>query len=201
MRQIQDDGDRKLEHFLREADAHRQRLGRKNVVLDMRFNDGGNLYLVRDFMRHWPSRTDGHFFVLTSHQTFSAAIASIAYLKQAGGERVSIVGEPIGDRLMFFSDGLPIQLPNSGRFFVPSVVRMDYHGGCREYDDCSEGIAQPGRSTASAALPWLGPIERLPISVPSLQPDTFAPWTIEPWLRGTDPMMDAINDLAGTGAK
>lgn len=192
VRQIQDAGDRKIESFLHEADAYRQRLGRKNVVLDMRFNGGGNFYLIRDFMRQWPSRTDGRFFVLTGPQTFSAAITSIAYLKQAGGDRVSIVGEPIGDRLMFFSDGLPIQLPNSGRFFVPAVVRMDYHGGCREYDDCAEGIAQPGRPTASPALPWLGAIERLPISVASLQPDISAPWTIESWLRGTDPMMDAI---------
>jgi hypothetical protein len=38
---------------------------------------------------------------------------------QAGTSRVSIIGEPVGDRLMFFSDGLPIQLPHSGRFFPP----------------------------------------------------------------------------------
>ena len=38
------------------------------------------------------------------------AIAGIAYLKQAGKERVTIVGEPVGDRMMFFSDGLPIRL-------------------------------------------------------------------------------------------
>jgi hypothetical protein len=201
LRQVQDDGDHKIEHFLREADARRHQLGRKNVVLDMRFNDGGNLYLLRDFMRQWPSRTEGRFFVLSSRRTFSAAIASIAYLKQAGGDRVSIVGEPVGDRLMFFSDGLPIQLPNSGRFFVPAVVRMDYHGACREYDDCSEAVAQPGRPTAKAALPMLGSTERLPISVSSLQPDIDAPWTIESWLSGSDPMMDAVAAMLGKGAK
>ena len=101
---------------------------------------------------------------------------------------------------MFFSDGLPIQLPNSGRFFVPYVVRMYYHYACRKYYDCSEAIAQPGRPTASPALPWLGVIERLPISVTSLQPDVFVPWTIESWLGGADPMLDAVTALIGTSS-
>jgi hypothetical protein len=91
-------------------------------------------------------------------------------VKQAGTNRVSIIGEPVGDRLMFFSDGLPIQLPHSGRFFLPAVARMDYRDGCREYDDCMEAIAQPGRPTAIVPLPTPAPLERLPISVATLHP-------------------------------
>jgi hypothetical protein len=114
---------------------------------------------------------------------------------------VSIIGEPVGDRLMFFSDGLPIQLPHSGRFFLPAVARMDYRNGCREYDDCMEAIAQPGRPTATTPLPTPAPLERLPISVATLEPDVLAPWTIDSWLTGKDPAMDAVTALVGKVAK
>lgn len=191
LRQNVDTQNRRLADFLNEVEVLRAKLGRANVVLDMRFNGGGNLMLTRDFMAQWPSRVPGRFFVLTSTQTFSAAIASIAYLKQAGAERVLIIGEPVGDRLMFFSDGRPVQLPHSGRFFLPAPVRMDYRNGCRDYDDCFMGVAQPGRPTAPLP-PSLSSVERMPILVDSLDPDVLVRWTIDSWLKGTDPMLDAI---------
>ena len=46
--------ERKLHDFLTEAEANRKRLGRTNVVLDMRWDTGGNFLLNRDFMRAWP---------------------------------------------------------------------------------------------------------------------------------------------------
>jgi len=192
LRKTFDDRDRKIADFLEEAETERNRSRRSNVVLDMRFNGGGNFLLVRDFMIRWPQRAPGRFFVLTSRQTFSAAIAAIAYLKQAGAERVTIVGEPVGDRMMFFSDGLPIRLPHSGRYFLPAVVRMDYRDGCRAYRDCFEAIASPGKTAAAGALPIRGAVARLPLSVSTLEPDVPAPWTIEAWSNGEDPMIDAV---------
>lgn len=197
LRKTFDDGNRRITDFLEEAETKREDLGRKHIVLDMRFNAGGNFLLVRNFMVRWPERIPGRFFVLTSRQTFSAAIAAIAYLKQAGEDRVTIVGEPVGDRMMFFSDGLPIQLPHSGRYFQPAVVRMDYHNGCRIYDDCQEAIGQPGRPVATSVLPMLGPVTRMPVAVPTLEPDVVAPWTIDAWLNDKDPMMDAIPAALG----
>jgi hypothetical protein len=201
LRQILDGDNQRIVDFLQDAEAQRKTIGRKNVVLDMRFNGGGNFLLTRDFFVQWPARVPGQFFVLTSPKTFSAAIASIAYLKQAGTNRVSIIGEPVGDRLMFFSDGIPIQLPHSGRFFLPAVARMDYRDGCRQYDDCMEAIAQPGHPTATAPLPQPGSLRRLPISVATLEPDILAPWTIDSWLTGKDPMMDAVRALVDKFAK
>lgn len=192
LRKTFDAGDRKIADFLEEAETKRQSLGRQHIVLDMRFNGGGNFLLIRDFMIRWPARMPGRFFVLTSRRTFSAAIASIGYLKQAGKERVTIVGEPVGDRMMFFSDGLPVRLPHSGRYFLPGVVRMDYGDGCRRYDDCTAAIAQPDRPVAAGALPMLGPVARLPIAVSSLEPDIPAPWTIDAWVDAEDPMMEAV---------
>jgi hypothetical protein len=199
LRQILDGDREKIVDFLREAEAQREARGRKNIVLDMRFNGGGNFLLTRELFMRWPARIPGQCFVLTSRQTFSAAITSIAYLKQAGTNRVSIIGEPVGDRLMFFSDGLPIQLPHSGRFFLPAVARMDYQDGCREYDDCMEAIAQPGRPTATTPLPTPAPLDHLPISVATLEPDVLAPWTIDSWLTGKDPTMDAVTTLVDGG--
>ena len=195
LRQTLDDGGEKIMDFLLDAERRRQQLGRDNVVLDMRENGGGNLLLIRDFMRNWPDRVPGHFYVLTSRETFSAAIASIGYLKQAGGDRVSIIGEAIGDRLVFFSDGLPVQLPHSGLFFLPAVLRMDFADGCREYADCFEAVAQPDGPAAPTLLALPPGTPRLPISVGTLDPNVSAPWTIESWINGTDPAMQAVIEL------
>jgi hypothetical protein len=89
--------------FLEDSDAARRSAHRKNVILDMRFNGGGNLQLTRNFMRWLPSRLplDGHIVVLTSPWMSPAAIAGIGTLKRAGGERVTLVGDAPGDRLQF----------------------------------------------------------------------------------------------------
>jgi hypothetical protein len=200
LRQNVDASNQRLADFLREAEERRAALGRKNVVLDMRFNGGGNLMLTRDFMRQWPGLVSGRFYVLTSRRTLSAAIASIAYLKQAGSHRVVIIGEPVGDRLMFFSDGRAVQLPHSGRFFLTATARMDYRDGCRKYDDCFQGVAQPGRPTAPLPA-GIASTDRMPISIDSLEPDIDAPWTIESWLKGTDPMMQAVTELVDKGSE
>jgi hypothetical protein len=76
---------------------------------------------------------------------------------------------------------------------------MDYRNGCRQYDDCMEAIAQPRRPSATALLPTPAPLERFPISVATLDPDVLAPWTIDSWLTGKDPMMDAVTTLVDSG--
>jgi hypothetical protein len=101
LRQTSDNGSNRVLDFLQRAEARRSDLGRSNIVLDMRANGGGDLLLVRDFMIAWPSKVPGRILVLQGTRTGSAAIASIAYLEQAGGEKVILVGGPPGDRLMF----------------------------------------------------------------------------------------------------
>jgi hypothetical protein len=196
VRQNLDDGEQKIGAFLEDAESNRVRLGRQNVVLDMRSNGGGNLMLTRGFMNSWPARLaePGRFFALTSRQTMSAGIASIAYLKQAGKDRVVLVGEAPGDRLMFFSEARPIQLPHSGLFFGPTTARQDFHTGCRNYDDCFVGVTPPGHAYAPLMIRGIKveDIAREPIAIASLEPDIAAPWTIESWLNGTDPALEAL---------
>jgi hypothetical protein len=149
-----------------------------HVILDMRRNGGGDLNTTRDFMQALPNRIPGRMFVLTSPWTFSAAISSIGSLKQAAPMRVTIIGEPVGDRLNFFSEGSIVDLPNSRASMLNATERHDYATGCRGYSDCH------------------GPVVRHPISVPTLAPDISAPWTIDNYLSGHDPALAAVAPLA-----
>lgn len=195
LRQILDTEEQGIADFLESMEQRRSALGRENIVLDMRANGGGNLLLAREFMIEWPRRMPGKFYVLTSRETFSAAMASIAYLKQAAGERVVIVGEAVGDRMVFFSDGLPVQLPHSDLFFLPAVVRMDFANGCRAFSDCFEAIVAPGQPAAVSLLKLPPDLQRVPIAVGTLEPDVHAPWTVDSWLEGRDPAMAAVIEM------
>ncbi|WP_278050877.1 hypothetical protein [Mesorhizobium sp. WSM4935] len=192
-----DDKTGRIGDFLAKVEADRSRLGRKNLVLDMRFNTGGNFMLTRDFLTAWPARigTQGRVFVLESPFTFSAGMVDVAYVKQAGGDRVTLVGDTPGDRLTFFADQQQVSLPHSGVTLQYATQRYDLQDGCRTYGDCFVGIAQPGSATgtpsATAAAIDQGK-SRKPISVKTLDPDIAAPWSVDDLLKGRDPGMAAI---------
>ena len=198
-----DGRDQPIGAFLQKAEADRARLGRRNVVLDMRWNEGGNLMVIRDFLLAWPGRVGprGRFFVLLGPHTFSAAMASIGYLKQAGRGRVILVGEPPGDRLMFFAEGSSRRLPNADMVYQPATERDDLQTGCRPYDDCFVSIAQPGGPTRTP-LAMVRVLDRAfgrkPLEIATLAPDIAAPWTIEGVRSGVDPGLEAVRRaLAG----
>jgi len=175
-----------IARFLEDADAERRKLGRANVVLDMRFNGGGNLQLTRAFFSALPGRlpSGGRVIVLMSPWTFSAAISSIGYVKQADPARVVLVGEGPGDRLQFWAEGRAFPLPRSGALVLPATQRHDYLNGCREFTDCHSYV------------------RAFPVAVPSLAPDVAAPWTIEDFAAGRDPgMAAAAKVLAGIRPK
>jgi hypothetical protein len=163
-----------IAEFLRSATEEIRRVQPRNLVLDLRQNGGGDLNNTRSFVQSLPSLVPGRIFVLTSPWTFSAAISTTGYLKQAGGDRVTIVGEMVGDRLEFWAEGRLARLPNSGAAMSYSTQRHDYKTGCRPYTDCH------------------GSVVRHPIAVASLAPDIEAPLTMEAMLAGRDPGMEAI---------
>jgi hypothetical protein len=145
-----------------------------HLVLDMRLNGGGDLNTTRAFMRSLPGLVTGRIFVLTSPSTFSAAISSVGYLKQAAPARVTIVGETVGDRMEFWAEGRPITLTHTGIVISRATERHDYANGCKGFRDCH------------------GSVLRDPIAVPTLVPDIAAPWTIEAYRAGRDPGMEAV---------
>jgi hypothetical protein len=168
------DGPQSIHEFLRTATAEIGNVQPRHLIIDLRMNGGGDLNNTRDFVQSLPSLVPGRIFVLTSPWTFSAAISTVGYLKQAGGDRVTIVGEMVGDRLEFWAEGRLTRLPYSGAAMSYSTQRHDYKTGCKLYADCH------------------GSVVRHPISVASLAPDIPAPLTIADFMAGRDPGMDAI---------
>ena len=174
LRRIVDGSGQSISAFLEEMRATIAREHPRNLVVDLRLNSGGNLNNTRDFMKALPSLVPGRIFVITGPGTFSAAISTTGYLKQAAPDRVSIVGEEAGDRLVFFAEGRPATAPNTGVMIGVATQRHDYRDGCKAFTDCH------------------GPVIRFPISVPTLVPDIPAPLTFADWKAGRDPALEAI---------
>jgi hypothetical protein len=85
----------------------------KALVIDFRFNTGGNLHLGADLMKKLQEQTSGiDRWIITGRSTFSAGITHVASWREAGN--VTIIGEPVGDGMEFWSEGGNIKLPNSG---------------------------------------------------------------------------------------
>lgn len=145
------------------------------VVLDMRMNGGGDYTTTYDFARSLPRAAAGApIYVLTSPWTFSAAITTVAALKDAGGDQVRIVGTPVGDRLDFWAEGGTFDLPNSGMQVHYAAARHNYGGPCTDRQACF----------------WLN--ELYPVRVDNLEPDVSAPLTFEAYRERRDPAMDAV---------
>jgi hypothetical protein len=154
----------------------------RDIIVDLRFNLGGDLNLARDFMQALPALAQGgRVYAITSGRTFSAAISSLGYLKQAAGDRLTIVGEPIGDRLEFWAEGNILRLPGLGAFMLYADERHNYTTGCPEAD-CH------------------GSIRDHPIRVRSLQPDLPTPLRFSDFAAGRDPAMEAIIRAIGAPA-
>ena len=111
------------------------------IILDERFNFGGDLNITRDLMQRLTEflAVDGTIYIITSGRTFSAGISSVGYAIQSAGERAIIVGEPMGDELEFWAEGDLQVLPNSGVTFLIGTERHNYQTGCLE-EDCHGSI-------------------------------------------------------------
>jgi hypothetical protein len=148
------------------------------VVLDMRMNGGGDYTTTYGFAAALPNAVGpgGRIYVLTSPWTFSAAITTTGALKQFGGLRTIIVGEPVGDRLAFWAEGGRFVLPNAFVGVNYATGRHDYSHACTNTDECF----------------WLNYF--YVVRVPSLDPDIPAPLTFAAYKAGHDPALDAVYD-------
>ncbi len=109
-----------------------------NVILDLRYDGGGDYVNTYGFARELPKLIppDGRIFVLTGPATFSAGITTVAFVKHAGGTRVVILGEPVGDRLQFFSEGGWACLPDRPLCVAYETGKHDYQHACTDWDVC-----------------------------------------------------------------
>jgi hypothetical protein len=84
------------------------------IVVDVRFNTGGDLSIGRPFINQLGEFAKAHrikVYVITGRATFSAGIYHAMQLRQFAD--AVIVGEPIGDILEIWSEGGNLLTPNS----------------------------------------------------------------------------------------
>lgn len=150
----------------------------KNVVVDLRFNRGGNYLLAADFTRRLAETVpaDGRIFILSGSNTYSAGIVTLARLKFFAGTRGLQIGGQIGDRGQFWGEGGRTELPNSKIRFRYATAYHDWEKGC--------GLADIGRcflfNYAYAVAPG------------SLAPQVETGLTFRDYLTGRDPAMEEV---------
>ena len=151
-----------------------------NIILDMRFNTGGDYTKAARFASHLPDFVppSGRIYLLTGPQTFSAAITTTAFVKQAAGSRAIILGEPVGDRLTFYGEGNAGCLPHEDLCLHYATGMHDYAHRCDDWDRCY----------------WLNWI--FPVQVKSLAPDETIKMTFADYTARRDPVFERAVALA-----
>jgi hypothetical protein len=150
-----------------------------NIIVDMRFNTGGDYTKVASFASHLPDFVPrGRIYVLTGPQTFSAAITTIGFIKQAAGTRAIILGEPVGDRLTFYGEGNTGCLLHAKLCVHYATGMHDYARPCNDWNKCFW-------------LNWL-----FPLQVKSLAPDQTIKMTFADYTARRDPVFERAVALA-----
>jgi hypothetical protein len=164
----------------REIAADRPRF----VVLDLRFDQGGNYLTTASLMKQFTGLADSieHVYVLTSGWTFSAGDVSLALLKEHGGSKVTVVGEPVGDRTRIWAEGGSLVLPNS-------KLSIGFATGLHDYAQSCQG--QPGCF-------WI--LYFYPMHVASLEPDVPVAYSFDDYVNLRDPVLDRALELASAKA-
>lgn len=139
----------------------------RRVVIDLRFNTGGDLGLGRAAMeglRALAQEKGAAVSVISGRATFSAGLFHLVQWKEWGAR---IVGEPAGDELDLWSEGGNIILPNS-KLYVHYA--NGFHAYSRkEYPDLKPYFAN--------------------LDVDTVAPDVLVPMTWEAYRRGEDPAL------------
>jgi hypothetical protein len=161
-----------VEDFAAEVEKKLATTSAHNIIVDERFNTGGNSDLTMNLMRQIGQRTTGKVYVLTSNRTFSAGIVSTALIKHESKGRAVIVGEQVGDPLRWWSEGDVAWLPSSGYGLAYTTGLWDLEHGCAGIKGCY-GDAYHAE-------------------VDSLTPNISAPLTIADWVAGRDAAMEAV---------
>ena len=158
--------------------------GPTDIIVDNRFNPGGDLTRTAAFALDLPFMIPerGKVYVLTSNATFSAGIYTSFYPKAAAPDRTVVVGERVGDRERFWAEtGSPFTLSNSGYRLNYSLQLHDLESGCFDPSICHMTRHDPG---------WN-------IAVGSLEPDVEIEFDFDDFMAGRDPVLDYALAAAG----
>jgi tetratricopeptide (TPR) repeat protein len=132
------------------------------LVLDVRWNGGGNTFLTQQLLHHLIRCTQvnqpGRLFVIIGRATFSAAQNTATAIERETS--AIFVGEPTGSRPNFIGETIPFQLP---------------------YSKTEVNVADLYWQTSwpNDHRPWIAP-------------ELYAPPTFEAYRQNRDPAMEAI---------
>jgi hypothetical protein len=179
-----DQGGQSIKDFLSTTERDLRQSQPCNVIFDLRYDGGGDYTNTYRFARELPKLipSAGRVIMLTGPATFSAGISTAAFVKHAALARALIVGEPVGDRLQFYSEGGQACLPHYRLCVVYQTGKHDYQHACDDWTVCF----------------WLNYFFEL--RVKSLDPDEVVPLSFEDWRAGADPVLDRAMTLATPGA-
>jgi hypothetical protein len=152
-----------------------------DAIVDLRFNDGGNFFNVIDFSKELAELIppNGRIYVITGRTTLSAAIVFTALLKAEAKGRATIVGEPVGDNLEWWSEGNTLTAPNSKLPLDYTTGYHDWANGCQDLDRCYWPVVFHG------------------VAVGTLNPDIPVDMSFAQYARGDDPSLNAaLSDIA-----
>lgn len=125
-----DPGETELSNAVSEAAGHVRSRPRAPLVIDVRGNTGGNFLRTMPLIDAIAEGADGRrVCVLVDKFTFSAAIVFVAILKHRLGSRLTLIGEEMGDGLIFFAEGGTIDLSTDGAVVRYSSAFHDWAGG------------------------------------------------------------------------
>lgn len=140
------------------------------LIVDVRFNSGGNLDLATPLVKTLSEKLRGMpVFVITGRATFSAGITHAVQWKQWAS--ASIVGEEVGDELDFWSEGENLRLPNS-------KLTAHYSNAFHAYSQREYPRNRP---------------YFLDLEVDSIAPNVLVEPTWEDYISGKDPVLEAVS--------
>ncbi|HWZ64679.1 MAG TPA: hypothetical protein VNX02_16790 [Steroidobacteraceae bacterium] len=174
LKAIGDADNRRIHDFLKATAEEMAAHPPCNIILDLRFNTGGDYTKVAHFASRLPDfvPASGRIYIFTAAQTFSAAITTAAFVKQAAAARAIILGEPVGDRLSFYGEGNTGCLAHSGLCVHYATGMHDYAHPCNDWAKCYW-------------LNWL-----FPVQVKSLDPDETIGATFSDYRARRDPVLE-----------
>lgn len=176
-RSNEDEDGHPIAPFLAQAESAQKAEKRDTLILDLRFDIGGNISTTLAFMRGLPEAAGKRVYLLVGPYTYSAGIISAAAVKKAGGDKVVVVGDEMGDRAHFWSEGDNVKLPNSGFAMRYTNGQWDLAHGCGAKAGCMDSF--------------------LDVNFVDLTPAIPAPLTLAAYLSRRDPALDAITLALG----
>jgi hypothetical protein len=177
----EDDGNGPLPGQLAAIGSTKLAGGWRWIVLDLRFNDGGDELKTMAFTKSLPDLlgADGKLWILTGNPTFSAGIITAARAKYFVGSRAHIVGETVGDHNPFWTvGGAPLVLRNSGIAIGHAFFKQDWVRGCHSITICN-------------------PLQFIyGVAAGDLSPEVTVGWSFADYAAGRDTVMERVRELA-----